>query len=143
MAQENYVWNGTPSQVVNMGTYIIWSLLALTMFLIPISIIVILYKYFDVKCTKYELTTQRLKTHVGVFSRKIDELELYRVKDMQFEQPFFLRLFGLGNVVLVTSDSTSPVIKIEAIPNAQDMLAQIRGLVEESRTRKGVRVREF
>lgn len=139
MAEENVVWSGNPSQVTNMGTFILWGLLALTVFLLPVSAIVILWKYLVVKNQKYELTTQRLKTHAGVLSKKTEEIELYRVKDTKFEQTFFLRLFNLGNVVLLSSDMTQPTQTICAVSNAQALREQIRNLVEERRDQKRVR----
>jgi uncharacterized membrane protein YdbT with pleckstrin-like domain len=77
--------------------------------------------------------------HVGVFSKTTSELELYRVKDTQFEQPFFLRLFGLGNVLLISTDATTPIVKIEAIANAHELRENIRRFVEERRDAKRVR----
>jgi len=139
MAEESFVWSGSPSQVTNMGTFVFWGVLALTLFLAPVSVIVILWKYLVVKNTKYELTSQRLKTQTGVLTKTNDEVELYRVKDTQFDQPFFLRLFGLGNVLLFSTDVSSPLVKIVAVPNASALREQIRTLVEERRDFKRVR----
>ena len=143
MRAENLLWSGTPSQVTNLGTFVIWGILACTLVLAPVSLILIIWKYLEVKNQVYELTTQRLKMHSGVLSKKIEEIELYRVRDTQFEQPFFLRLFGLGNVILFTTDSTSPEIILPAIPNAQGVREQIRNAVEETRDSKRVRVSEL
>ncbi len=143
MRAENLLWSGTPSQVTNLGTFVIWGILACTLVLAPVSLILIIWKYLEVKNQVYELTNQRLKMHSGVLSKKIEELELYRVRDTQFEQPFFLRLFGLGNVILFTTDSTSPEIILPAIPNAQGVREQIRNAVEETRDSKRVRVSEL
>jgi uncharacterized membrane protein YdbT with pleckstrin-like domain len=108
-----------------------------------VAFFVILWKYLVVKNQVYELTNQRLKMHSGVLSKRIEELELYRVRDTQFEQPFFLRLFGLGNVILLTTDTTSPEVIVPAIPNAQAIREQIRDAVEETRDTKRVRVAEL
>ncbi len=143
MRAENLLWSGTPSQVTNLGTFVIWGILACTLVLAPVSLILIIWKYLEVKNQVYELTNQRLKMHSGVLSKKIEEIELYRVRDTQFEQPFFLRLFGLGNVILFTTDSTSPEIILPAIPNAQGVREQIRNAVEETRDSKRVRVSEL
>ncbi len=139
MVEESFLWSGTPSQVTNMGPFIVWGVLACTLILAPVSVGVILWKYLVVKNRKYDLTSQRLKTHSGVLSKKTDELELYRVKDTQFDQPFFLRLFGLGNVLLMSTDVSTPVVKIEAVKNAQALREQIRNMVEERRDLKRVR----
>ena len=143
MPEELNVWSGTPSQVVNTGAFLLWGVLALTLILAPVSLAVIVWKYLVVKNRKYELTSQRLKSHEGVFSKQTNELELYRVKDTQFEQSFFLRLFGVGNVLLFTSDATTQLVKIEAVSGAQALREKIRTLVEERRDQKRVRVAEI
>ena len=143
MRTENLLWSGTPSQVTNMGAFVLWGLLACTLVLAPVAFFVILWKYLVVKNRVYELTNQRLKMHSGVLSKKTEQLELYRVRDTQFDQPFFLRLFGLGNVILFTTDTTSPEIIVPAIPGAQAVREQIRCAVEETRDMKRVRVAEL
>ncbi|HAX09962.1 MAG TPA: hypothetical protein DCX68_07935 [Marinobacter hydrocarbonoclasticus] len=135
MREEKDVWYGTPSQVVNLGTFIVCGLL----FFLVIPLFIALWRWLEVKYTKYELTTQRLRTRYGVLNRKTNELELYRVRDYQLEEPFFLRLFSLGNVILRTSDRTSPVVTIRAIENGEELREKLRQYVEECRTHKGVR----
>src|SRR5262245_61377336 len=114
MQDEILVWSGRPSQILNMGTYIICGLLSLTIVLLPITAPIAIWKYLVVRNRKYELTSQRLICHSGVLSKKANELELYRVKDIQFDQPFFLRIFSLANIMIFSADETSPLIKLEA-----------------------------
>ncbi|MBU58499.1 MAG: hypothetical protein CL543_06435 [Alcanivorax sp.] len=135
MREEKDVWYGTPSQVINLGTFIVCGLL----FFLVIPLFVALWRWLEVKYTKYELTTQRLRTRYGVLNRKTDELELYRVRDYQLVEPFFLRLFSLGNVVLRTSDRSNPVVTIKAVENGEELREKLRQYVEECRTHKGVR----
>ena len=135
MREEKDVWYGTPSQVINLGTFIVCRLL----FFLVIPLFVALWRWLEVKYTKYELTTQRLRTRYGVLNRKTDELELYRVRDYQLVEPFFLRLFSLGNVVLRTSDRSNPVVTIKAVENGEELREKLRQYVEECRTHKGVR----
>jgi len=135
MTEERTVWFGNPSQVINLGSYILLGLF----FWLVIPLFIILWKWLVVKNTKYELTTERLRMRHGVLNKKLDELELYRVRDYKLDQPFFLRLFSLGNVVLQTSDKTHPTVLIEAVPNAEELREQLRTHVEACRTSKGVR----
>lgn len=135
MPEEQDVWFGTPSQVINLGSYIVLGLF----FWLVIPLFVILWKWLVVKNTKYELTTERFRTRYGVINKKMDELELYRVRDYKLDQPFFLRIFSLGNIVLQTSDRSHPQMLVQAIPDAENLREKFRKHVEECRTRKGVR----
>ncbi len=129
------VWRGTSSQWKNFGVFI---LCALFCWLI-VPIFIALARYLQMKNKVYELTTERLKTTEGVFSKVTDTLELYRVKDLEKRQPFFYRLVGVENVALNTSDASSPFILIEAIPSSVGLADKIRNQVEAVRAQKGVR----
>lgn len=139
MSEERILWSGTTSQVENLGAYVLAALLVLSVLLSPIGIGLAVWKYLVTKNHRYELTSQRLKTYSGVLSKKVEDLELYRVKDTTFEQPFFLRLFGLANVVIVTADASQPVQRIHAVADAYALRETLRGAVEECRDRKRVR----
>lgn len=136
---EETVWKGNPSQITNLGLYL---LCLLTCWLI-VPIFIALWKWIETKCFVYELTSERLKITRGVFSKRTDVLELYRVKDLVVERPFFLRLFSRGNVVLDTSDKSSPRVVIQAVPKPQALSDTIRNQVEVQRQAKHVREVDF
>lgn len=140
---ETPVWTGSTSQWMNFPTFLLWGLAALTIVLLPISAGVILWRYLVVKNEVFELTSERLKMHSGVLNKRTSELELYRVKDTQFEQPFWLRLVGLGHVVILSVDKTTPVVRITAVPEANTLREQVRELVEARRSAKRVRLSEI
>jgi membrane protein YdbS with pleckstrin-like domain len=134
MAEET-VWRGPSSQWKNFGVFILCGLFC--WLIVPIFIAAT--RYLQTKNKIYELTTERLKITQGVFSRVTDTLELYRVKDLETQQPFLYRMADVENVQLKTSDLSSPVILIEAIPSSVRLADQIRNQVERIRAQKGVR----
>jgi len=125
------MWRSSSPQMRNLGPYIL-IILALPIFIAG-------KRYLQTKCRIYELTTERLKTTEGVFSKVTDTLELYRVKDIETQQPFAYRLCGVANIQLNTSDSSSPLVMIEAIPHRVGLGDKIRNQVEIIRQQKGVR----
>jgi uncharacterized membrane protein YdbT with pleckstrin-like domain len=135
MSQEQTIWSGTSSQIVNLGTYV----LCILFFWLVIPIFIGIWKYLVVRTTKYELTTQRLRLRTGVLNKEINELELYRVKDLKIDQPLFLRIFSVANIVISTSDNSHPVVSIRAVSDAEGLLSKIRENVEIMRRN---RVRE-
>lgn len=141
---ERTLWKNSPSQIVNFKVYLGCGVLFLISIAIyfPLCLIPLGYaawKYYDIKCRTYELTSERIITTHGIFSSTTDEMELYRIKDYRLVQPFYLRSLGLSNIQLETSDRTDPVIEIPAVPNGRDKLRQIRELVEQRRREAGVR----
>ena len=159
---EETVWRGSPSQWKNSGVFVLQAAVAIVVFLIFIAvrrgasgdvrnlspyilllllvpIFIVLAHYLKTKNKIYELTTERLKTSEGIFSKVTETLELYRVKDLETHQPFRYRLVGIENVKLNTSDSSSPFIFVQAVPHAAALGDKIRNQVEMVRQQKGVR----
>ena len=94
---DKILWEDRPSQISNFWTYILFFW----------TIIFPVIAYLNTRFTKYELNSERLKIKKGILSQNIEETELYRVKDYSIFKPFFLRLFGLGHLVLTTSDKNN------------------------------------
>lgn len=130
-APESEVWSGTPSQWQNLG----WWIACVLIVPIPWA----LWRWLVTRNTRYALTDQRLKTTRGVFNRITDDLELYRVKDTHFQQSVWQRMVGIGDIVLSTSDATTPTMVLGDIPQADSVRERIRALVERRRDAKRVR----
>jgi uncharacterized membrane protein YdbT with pleckstrin-like domain len=135
MDEEQGLWKGSPSQVVNLGTY----LLCLLLFWLVVPLLYALWRWIDTRLTEYELTSQRLVFRSGIFNRKTEEIELYRVRDSSLDEPLLLRLFGAGNVVLYATDSSTPTLVLRAVQGAADVRQKLRAAVETARDQKRVR----
>ena len=150
-AAETFLWKGHTSQWVHIWYYFFCLLLAgaaiggipftagLSAIGLVVPLLMWLIRWWMTRTTSYELTTQRLKIASGILNRKLEELELFRVKDYAMDQPLFLRMVGLGNLTLVTSDASTPTVAIRAIPNVEDVREKLRGAVQSERDRKRVR----
>lgn len=132
-SNEELVWKGTPSQILNFFIYIFffWTIF------IPII------AYLKTRFTIYELSSQRLKIKTGILNQTINELELYRVRDYQIQKPFILRIFNLGHLILITSDKTDKEIKLDAIADVENVSNLIRNHVEMARERTKTRETDF
>jgi uncharacterized membrane protein YdbT with pleckstrin-like domain len=150
-AFESSLWRGYTSQWIHFWDYFFCILLALgalagipfTGGLSAIALVIPLgwagVRWTLNRATSYELTTQRLRIHRGILTRRLDELELYRVKDYIMEQPLFLRLLGLGNLTLLSSDASTPSLVLRAIGNVESVREKLRNAVQSERDRKRVR----
>lgn len=139
MKDEKLIWAGSPSQLLNFGYYI----LCLILVFFVIGIFLGVWKFFQTKLHHFEITDQRIIEYKGVFTRRTDELELFRVKDIKLVQPFFLRIFGLSNLYLVSSDKSHPTILIPGIPDGMNLKEKVRSFVESRRDVKRVRETDF
>src|SRR5215475_2497623 len=133
-AAEEIVWRGTSSQWKNFGVYLLCGLFC--WLLVPIFFA--LARYLQTKCKVFELTTQRFKITSGVFTKTTETLELYRVKDIETRQPFLSRLVGIENVQMTTSDASSPIVLVDAVPSSVGFADKLRNQVETIRQQKRV-----
>ena len=82
--------------------------------------------------TYYRLTTQRLFIEHGILSRTVDQMELIRVDDVRMFQSLFDRIFAVGSITLLTTDTTDQAVTIEGVrvPNfvAEAIRKQMRTL---------------
>jgi uncharacterized membrane protein YdbT with pleckstrin-like domain len=148
---ESTLWHGYTSQWVHFWTYFTCAIIALAALagipftggLSAIGLVVPLIwapiQWFTNRATSYELTTQRLRIRRGILNRRLDELELYRVKDYVMEQPLFLRMLGLGNLTLLSADASTPTVAIRAIAGVEAVREKLRNAVQSERDRKRVR----
>ncbi len=154
---ETVLWSGHTSQWVHFWYYFFCVLLAAgivvgaTLVALPTGVGALAYlalllplvmwlaRWWLTKSTHYELTTQRLRMKSGILNRRVDELELFRVKDYSMEQPLMLRMVGLGNLTLVTADATTPTVAIRAVPGVESVRELLRNAVQNERDRKRVR----
>jgi uncharacterized membrane protein YdbT with pleckstrin-like domain len=134
MNDERIEWIGRSSQLQNLG----WFLACLLVIPIPVAI----YRWLQTRTQVYTLTDQRLKTTRGILTKVTEDLELYRVRDTRLQQSVWQRMFGLGEVVLNTTDASTPEVTLSWLPQAESLRERIRALVEARREAKGVRTLE-
>lgn len=152
MAEET-VWTGTPSQIKNLGAYLLCIVILpiigiicvgykLPSWFLLLDLVVLAYafwKWLLVKTREYRLTAERLLVTEGVLSKCTESLELYRVKDFRITQPLLQRLFGLETIELISSDQDTPDLVIDHIPQNLQISSKIRQYVETCRTQKSTR----
>src|SRR5690606_2505455 len=124
--QEETLWIGTSSHVSKLGTY----LLCLLFCWLIVPIFIAVWTALKINSTRYQLTTERLQITEGVFSKRTEQIELYRVKDLTLEFPFIYRMFSKGNILFFTSDHTLQNFSLEAISNADGVMDVVREQVE-------------
>ena len=154
MTEENSLWKGSSSQWLNLGPFTA-ALLAAAGILIgslafPPAVIALalpagylIWRYLVVRTQVFELTSERLRVTRGVINQKVDEIELYRVKDSQMVRSWWMRLTGLASIVMETSDRTLPSLVIPAIHGGEQVRELLRKHVELQRDRKRVREMDF
>lgn len=108
-----------------------------------LALIYLLGVILVVKSTAYEVTSERIRIRRGIFTKRTDEVELYRANDTSLIEPLAMRLIGLGTIEVRTMETGSPSVQIEAIRGARGVRESLRKHIEECRDRKRVRITEL
>lgn len=92
-----------------------------------------------IRTTRYKFTNQRLYYSRGVLNKKSDQIELMRIRDLSVDEPFWLRLAGVGNVILDTVDRTHPIMVIRGQQEPQQLKDWLHDLNLRQRKARGYR----
>ena len=76
--------------------------------------------------TSYKVTNQRIVIESGVLSRSLEEIDFRSVDDIEFRQAFLERLFGIGQVFVVSTDKVAPKLMLHGIPDPRKTRELIR-----------------
>ena len=119
---EETVWQGHVSQLTNVR----WILFAVFFYWLLVPVVLALWKLLELYCHQYTLTTGRMVESNGVLNRHTDQLELSRVQDVRHRATWLQRLFGKGDVVLVTTDRTHPELCLHWVEDPEWLATEVR-----------------
>lgn len=119
--------------------------LILGVILLPfiVGLFLLLYVWYKVVSLKYRLTTQRLFVQKGLIAKRLDEIELFRIKDVTVHQGILQRILGFGTINVLSTDDSNPHVSLIGINRPVNVKETIRNSFRAARKREGVRAAEF
>ncbi len=167
---EKILWEEYPSMRTLAPALILWALLFIAVFLIyelllpetahlmngPTDIgtqiilglgaIVLLGSmvrhFVRLRSTHYRLTNERMFITEGIFSKRTEEVELEKYKDIFVNQDFWDKVVGCGDIQVVTSDVTNPTVNIVDVVDPLGKKELIRRCARERQLALGMTRRE-
>ncbi|MBU0824790.1 MAG: PH domain-containing protein [Alphaproteobacteria bacterium] len=121
------------------GTLLGW--LTLLLCLVGIGFLIILIQWIRNWMVTYELTQDRLILRQGILVKSIDEIELYRVKNVRLDFTLINQWAGIGTISIDSSDETTRAgaLVIPHIERAAERREEMRTLVDAARQKRRVR----
>jgi membrane protein YdbS with pleckstrin-like domain len=83
--------------------------------LIVVVALILLFRMVRLKMTYYEVTPDRIEWSRGILDRRVDNLDMFRVIDLKMRRTIFDCIFGIGTVVIMTTDKTDPEFVFEKV----------------------------
>jgi uncharacterized membrane protein YdbT with pleckstrin-like domain len=118
---------------MNLG--MLWLLLSLA------AIGIFVWRWFVNLASKYQVTEERLIIRKGIIAKSVDEIELYRIKDVRINFSIINQLAGIGHLTISSSDETTREgdLVIRDVERAQARREELRRLVDTARQKRRVR----
>jgi len=90
------------------------------------------------RAIRYKITTRTIDVESGVLSKKIETLQLWKVRDIEFTQTFLDRLLNVATINIVTHDVTNPTLSLWGVPESREIFDRLKDAIELSRQARNV-----
>ncbi|HEX7665864.1 MAG TPA: PH domain-containing protein [Polyangiaceae bacterium] len=131
---EQIIWEGRPDWRVWPGLTILGWILA------PVLVGFIILGVLGVrkKSRFTRITSRRIESELGWMSRKVETLEMWKIRDVEFSQSTFQRMLGVGTLTIQSHDDKEPKLLVEGVPGNRDAYEKVMNAVMAARQQRGV-----
>ncbi|MBT8491750.1 MAG: PH domain-containing protein [Deltaproteobacteria bacterium] len=108
--------------------------------LVPIcmAVVFVFGVTFYRKSMRYRITGANIELEYGILRKKIDNLELWRCRDIRYDQSIIDRILGIAHIHIFTADVTTPEVQLLGMPASRQLFEQIRDSIEIQRQARNV-----
>jgi len=98
---------------------------------------------FKIPKEHYELTNERLKVNKqGVMTQTKSDIELYKIKDITVQQKLKDKAMNVGNIEIISSDESDPVLVLKNVKDPHTIREQIREASKKAKQEAGISYRQ-
>jgi membrane protein YdbS with pleckstrin-like domain len=72
------------------------------------AVFALFWKVLALKSIRYEVTPDRIEWSRGIFDRRVDNIDMFRIVDLKLRRSALDCLFGVGTVIVTSSDESDP-----------------------------------
>jgi len=105
---------------------------------IILGILAFVLPWMVMRTTRYRITSYRIDFERGLFTKKIDTLELWHVEDIKFEQGLLDRMMNVGSITVMSNDRTNPKLELHGIPDPRKIFDALKERVIAVKRQRGV-----
>lgn len=102
------------------------------------TLLMVVLRTAQLKSIRYEVGPDRIEYARGIFSRKIDNLDMFRVVDLKLHRSLLDCMTGVGTVTLLTKDETDPFFDFEKVANPKQLYDLIKEASLKADRKQGV-----
>jgi membrane protein YdbS with pleckstrin-like domain len=90
------------------------------------------------RSTRYRISSRNLDTEHGILAKKIETLQLWRVRDLDYRQSVTERILGIARIHVFTKDVTDPELILRGLPGSRDIFDKLKDAAELARQQRVV-----
>ncbi len=90
------------------------------------------------RATSYRVSTRTIDIEEGVLSRRINTMQLWRVRDVVFEQSLTQRILGVASIRLLAHDDTSPNVELGGLTQGRAVFEEVKLAIDLARQSRNV-----
>jgi len=94
-------------------------------------------------CTQYQFNERTLVYREGILHVERREMLYYRIKSISVSEPLWMRIFGLADVTIRSSDPYLSSLTLHAVPKGVMQWRLLREKTHHARREEGVREMDF
>jgi uncharacterized membrane protein YdbT with pleckstrin-like domain len=119
-----------PVPFVNQALYVVIPLAVMALFFVGVN----LYR----RSMQFRVSNTVIELERGLLSKRIDVLQLWRVRDVRYKQTVSDRLLGIAHIEVYAQDATTPHLEIVGMPASRELFEQLRDSIEIQRHARNV-----
>jgi uncharacterized membrane protein YdbT with pleckstrin-like domain len=124
--QEQSIYDGRPEWKAYSLITGLAAVLALTLYGIPVSIIMVIYVAIDIYQYRYRVSNQRITVSKGIFSKKTYEIDINDIRSINVSQSFMQRLLKIGDLEFTTAAGPLKEAMMMNIKEPESLKEEIR-----------------
>lgn len=93
--------------------------------------------------TRYRLSEDRIFCEKGFLNLHVEEVLLYRVRDLELRMTLGQRIFGVGTICIHSSDKTAEHLDLKNVKNPREVKELIFRTVEDAKNARRMRTTEL
>jgi membrane protein YdbS with pleckstrin-like domain len=102
------------------------------------TLLLLSWKVAELKSISYDVSPDRIEWSRGIFNRKIDNLDMFRILDLKLDRSLLDIVLGIGTVTVITRDATDPQFDFVKIRDPKRLYDIIKKASLDADRRHGV-----